>query len=53
MDTFFENLMKSDKKSAMLRILPEYADKFRSKSLDTHWKIFEKSLFRFLFKYAF
>ena len=38
MDIFFENLMKSDKKPAILRILPGYAEKFRPKSLDTPCK---------------
>ena len=38
MDIFFENLMKSDKKTAILRILPGYAKKFRPKSLDTPCK---------------
>ena len=38
MDIFFENLMKSDKKSAILRILPGYTEKFRPKSLDTPCK---------------
>ena len=28
MDIFFENLMKSAKKPAILRTLPEYAEKF-------------------------
>ena len=49
MDIFFENLMKSDKKPAILWIHPGYAEKFRPKSLDTP----RKSLIRFLFKYAF
>ena len=35
MDIFFENLMKLDKKLAILRILPRYAEKFRLKSLAT------------------
>ena len=30
---FFENLMKSDEKPAILRIIPRYAEKFRPKSL--------------------
>ena len=38
MDACFENLMKSDKKPAILRILPGYAEKFRPKSLDTPCK---------------
>ena len=38
MDVFFENLMKSDKKPAILRILPGYTEKFRPRSLDTPWK---------------
>ena len=38
MDIFFENLMKSDKKPAILRILPRYAEKFRPKSLATPCK---------------
>ena len=38
MDIFFENLMKSDKKPAILQILPGYAEKFRPKSLDTSCK---------------
>ena len=38
MDIFFENLMKSDKKPAILRILPGYAEKFRPKSLATPCK---------------
>ena len=33
-DVFFENLMKSDKKPAILQILPGYVEKFRPKSLD-------------------
>ena len=49
MDIFFGNLMKSDKKRAILWIHPEYAEKFRPKSLDTS----RKSLIRFFFKYAF
>ena len=35
---FFENLMKSDKKPAILWILPGYAEKFRPTSLDTPCK---------------
>ena len=35
MDIFFEKLMKSDKKPAILQILPGYAEKFRPKSLAT------------------
>ena len=38
MDIFFENLMKLDKKPAILWILPGYAEKFRQKSLDTPCK---------------
>ena len=38
MDILFEYLMKSDKKPAILRILPGYAEKFRPKSLDTPCK---------------
>ena len=38
MDIFFENLMKSYKKPAILRIRPGYAEKFRPKSLDTPCK---------------
>ena len=48
-DIFFENLMKSDEKRAILWIHPGYTEKFRPKSLDTPCK----SLIRFLFKYAF
>ena len=33
MDIFFENLVKSDKPPAILRILPRHAEKFRPKSL--------------------
>ena len=33
-----QNLMKSDKKPAILRILPRYAKKFRPKSLTTPGK---------------
>ena len=35
MDILFENLMKSDKKTAVLWILPGHVEKFRSKSLDS------------------
>ena len=38
MDISFENLMKSVKKPAILRILPRYAEKFRPKSLATSCK---------------
>ena len=38
MDIFFENLMKLDKKPAILWILPRYAEKFRLKSLATPCK---------------
>ena len=38
MDILFENLMKSNKKPAILRILLEYAKKFRQKSFDTPLK---------------
>ena len=31
---FFENLIKLDKKPAVLRILPGFAEKLRTKSLD-------------------
>ena len=33
-----QNLMKSDKKPAILQILPRYAEKFRPKSLATPCK---------------
>ena len=37
-DIIFENLVKSDKKPAILRILPGFAEKFRSSSLHNSWK---------------
>ena len=38
MDIFLENLTRSDKKPAILRILPGYAENFRPKSLATPCK---------------
>ena len=35
MDKFFENLIKPDKKPAILRIRPGYAENYRPKSLQT------------------
>ena len=34
---FFENLIKLDKKPAVLRILPGFAEKRRTKSLDNRY----------------
>ena len=55
MDIFFENLIKSDKKPAILQIRPGCTEKFRPKSLDTPCKslknLFSDSCLNMPFQY--